>query len=70
MTRDQDFPALLARSRATQPSVLDIRAEAVEPVALAALVDRVLRAAREDFAAGAIVTADDVGARVHRLPLG
>jgi predicted nuclease of predicted toxin-antitoxin system len=70
MTRDQDFPALLARSRATQPSVLNIRAETVDAVALASLVDRVLRAARDDLATGAIVTVDDKGARVHRLPLG
>jgi len=70
MTRDQDFPALLARSRAAQPSVLNIRCSTVDAVSLASLGARVLRVAGGGLPGGAIVTLDDGGARVHRLPLG
>lgn len=70
LTRDQDFPALLARSGETQPSILNVRCATVDAERLAQLLDRALRAAEHDLRAGAIATIDDVGARVHRLPLG
>ncbi|GAB4195547.1 MAG: hypothetical protein OHK0013_01840 [Sandaracinaceae bacterium] len=70
MTRDQDFPALLARSRAAQPSVLNLRCTTVDADELAAVIDQALRAASDDLARGAIVTIDDGGARSHPLPLG
>lgn len=69
LTRDQDFPALLAGTGGTHPSVVDVRCATVDSDALARLLDAAPQAAEPDLRAGAILTIDDAGARVHRLPL-
>ena len=69
LSRDQDFSALVALSGATRPSLINIRASVVEPGAVARRIDGALRQLAEELADGAIVTLDDAGARVHRLPI-
>jgi predicted nuclease of predicted toxin-antitoxin system len=66
---DQDFSALLAVGGLAAPSLINLRVAEVGAVALAHLVLAVLRATEEDLRAGAVVTIDNSGVRVHRLPL-
>ena len=67
--RDQDFSALVAVSGATGPSLLNVRMSSVDPRVVADAVMTALREAADEIHAGAIVTLDDRGARVHRLPI-
>lgn len=69
VSRDQDFSALVAVSGATSPSLINVRLSSVDPRALADAILVLLEEAVDDLAAGAIVTIDGRGARVHRLPL-
>ena len=67
---DQDFTAILATTGATQPSLINLRVSYVEATRLVREICAVIRATQSDLAAGAIVTLDDAGARVHQLPIG
>jgi predicted nuclease of predicted toxin-antitoxin system len=69
-TRDLDFSAMLAHCRAGRPSVLQLRAQDVLPAASGQTVVRIVRERAADLDAGAIVTIDTFGARVHTLPIG
>lgn len=68
-THDLDFTAILALAGAAGPSVLQVRTQNVLPEAIGAAVVSVLSAHADAFAAGAIVTIDEVGARVRVLPI-
>ena len=68
-THDLDYGALLALTRARGPSVLQIRAQNVLPVATADLVMKVLIAHASVFEAGALVTIDQQNARIRVLPI-
>jgi predicted nuclease of predicted toxin-antitoxin system len=70
VSQDQDFSALLAMTGATRPSHVNLRVSFVDADRLARAIAAVMRAVPDDLAAGAIVTIDDVRARVHRLPVG
>lgn len=70
LSHDQDFTAILATTGATQPSLINIRGSEVEVESLASRIAQILRIAEQDLAAGAIVTLDDRGVRIHRLPVG
>lgn len=67
---DQDFGALLAASGERQPSFLNLRLSAVTVEGLAFRLHAVLSAFADDLAEGVIVTLDDEGLRVRRLPVG
>ncbi len=67
---DQDFGALLAVSGATGPSLINLRVSRVDVEELAHTIMAVLRVTEAELRSGAIVTLDDAGLRVHRLPLG
>jgi predicted nuclease of predicted toxin-antitoxin system len=69
ISHDQDFSAILALSGATDPSVINLRVSSVDAERLAHAIAVVARATEEDLLAGAVVTLDDAGVRVHRLPL-
>ncbi len=69
VTRDQDFSALIVTRGAVAPSLLNLRVSEVDAEAVARLIASVLRAVEQDLAAGAIVTVDDGGMRVRRLPV-
>lgn len=69
LTHDLDFTTLLATTSAAGPSVVQVRAQDVTPAHLVALVVRAVRAHVEELDQGALVTIDDVSARVRVLPL-
>jgi predicted nuclease of predicted toxin-antitoxin system len=69
LSHDQDFSALLALSGVRSPSLISLRVTNVEVLALVELLSTVIRETSPDLAAGAIVSIDDAGVRVHRLPV-
>ncbi len=69
LSHDQDFGAILALSGATEPSLINLRVANVDASWIASAIAAVVQATEEDLLAGAVVTLDDGGARVHRLPL-
>jgi predicted nuclease of predicted toxin-antitoxin system len=69
VTHDLDFGALLAATRASGPSVVQIRAQDILPAALEDLLVNVLRQHASALEAGALVVADPMRSRVRLLPL-
>ena len=69
-THDMDFGALLAATRASGPSVLQVRVKNTMPSSGGADVVRVLHLRREALERGALVTIDRVHSRVRVLPIG
>lgn len=68
-THDLDFAALLAMSRETGPSVLQVRGHDVLPEAIGLHVVAVLQRHTVDFESGAVITIDESTARVRILPI-
>lgn len=68
-THDLDFGALLARRKAPQPSVIQIRTQDVLPASVGDLVLRALRACLPQLSAGALVTIDPKRNRIRLLPI-
>jgi predicted nuclease of predicted toxin-antitoxin system len=68
-TQDLDFSALIARTRAEGPSVLQVRTQDVLPAAIGLDVIEVLAAYPDELEKGAIISIDEVTARVHILPI-
>jgi len=69
LTSDLDFSTLLAMTGATGPSVVQLRAQDVFPESTGRHVLHVLAEHVAALAAGAIVSVDDVAARVRILPI-
>lgn len=69
VTLDADFHALLALSRASDPSVIRIRIEGLRGAALASLLRTILQLWGEELESGAVVTAQEERLRIRRLPL-
>jgi predicted nuclease of predicted toxin-antitoxin system len=69
LTSDVDFSAMLATSGAAGPSILQVRTQDVFPESLGAQVVRVLTEQRDALESGAIVTIDEIAARVRSLPI-
>lgn len=69
LTHDLDFGAMLAASRSSAPSVVQIRARDITPEAIGSRVVASLRQAAGDLAAGALMTIDTDRARLRLLPL-
>jgi len=70
VTLDADFHALLARSRATGPSVVRIRVEGLKGEQAATLLSQVLAVAAAVIEAGAVVSVTASRIRVRMLPIG
>jgi predicted nuclease of predicted toxin-antitoxin system len=68
-THDLDYGALLAATRATAPSVIQLRTSDVLPEAVGERVLGAIRLLGEELQNGAIVTIDLSRARVRVLPL-
>lgn len=68
-THDLDFTAILALAGAVGPSVVQVRTQNVLPDSIGRDVVRVLNAHADAIAVGAIITIDEVGARVRVLPI-
>ena len=69
VSRDQDFSAVLATTGASRPSLVNLRTAEVDAARVAARIVAAVRALQDDLTSGAIVTIDDGGVRVHRLPI-
>jgi predicted nuclease of predicted toxin-antitoxin system len=68
-TNDLDFGAILAVSRATAPSVIQVRAQDVTPEHIGDLVVRALRQHEAILEQGALITIDEIRLRSRILPL-
>jgi predicted nuclease of predicted toxin-antitoxin system len=68
-THDLDFAALIALTRQTGPSVVQVRTHDVMPQAIAELVVAVLEEHASDLQRGALVSIDESTARVRILPI-
>lgn len=68
-THDLDFSTILATAGASGPSVVQVRAQDVLPEAIGDDVVRVLADHANALESGAIVTIDELGARVRVLPV-
>ena len=69
-THDLDFGALLALTRATGPSVIQVRAHDVLPAHLEETVVTTIRAYTSLLSTGAIVTIYESRGKVRVLPIG
>jgi predicted nuclease of predicted toxin-antitoxin system len=70
LTHDQDFTAILALSGARKPSLINLRTASIDFDFLARCVQSAITGAEVELQAGAIVTVEDGGIRVRRLPIG
>ena len=68
-THDLDFGTLLALTRARGPSVVQVRTQNVMPADIGQMVVRSLTAHAAALEAGALVTLDELAARVRILPI-
>ena len=69
LTHDLDFPRLLALARSDGPSVILLRAQNIDPAQWLDTIADVLRDHAGALSAGAIISIDEMRARVRILPL-
>ena len=69
VTLDSDFHALLARSKASAPSVIRIRIQGLKGDDVARVIQQVVQAVEGDLLAGAAVTVTERRLALRRLPL-
>ena len=64
------FHAILAVSRATAPSVIRIRMQGLDALAVAGLIQRVIADYIEELSRGSLVTVKPNKTTCHKLPIG
>jgi len=69
-THDLDFGTLLALTRASGPSVVQVRSHDVLPDRIGSMVVSVIRTYQSHLQEGAIVTVDESRGKVRILPIG
>ena len=69
LTHDLDFGAMLAATRASRPSVVQVRTQDVRVETLAPLLVPVLRQYENELSSGALLIIDEAKSRVRLLPL-
>ena len=69
LTHDLDFSAILAATHGEKPSVVQIRAEDVNPDVIGLQVIAALRQMESDLEEGALLTVDPNRTRLRLLPL-
>ena len=69
LTHDLDFGAILASSRVAKPSVVQIRADDINPSSIGDKVIRALRQMAPELERGALVTVEPGRSRLRLLPL-
>jgi predicted nuclease of predicted toxin-antitoxin system len=69
-THDLDFGTLLALTRASGPSVIQVRAQDVLPQHLEVPVIAAIRTYESHLQQGALVTIDEARGKVRMLPIG
>ena len=67
-THDLDFGTLLATTRAQGPSVIQVRTQDVMPQNLGSRLVEILRQHESVLESGALITVDEVRARMRILP--
>ena len=67
-THDLDFGAILASTKASGPSVIQVRTQDVSPRHLGEILVRALREYQEILAQGALITIDESRLRARILP--
>ena len=70
VTCDLDFPALLAATQRTRPSVIVIRSDILTPRAIGSVLLNAIRVAQLELSRGAVLSLDVRRARLRILPLG
>lgn len=68
-THDLDFSALLANSKDSKPSVIQLRARDISPEAVGDAILHTMRQMRSELQAGALLTIDQKHSRIRLLPL-
>ncbi|MCO6048038.1 DUF5615 family PIN-like protein [Aeoliella sp. ICT_H6.2] len=68
-THDLDFGTLLALTRATGPSVIQVRGQNILPDHMASLVVAALKQHESDLESGALVVVEESKLRVRVLPI-
>lgn len=68
-THDLDFSALLANSKDSKPSVIQLRANDISPEAAGNAILAALRQMQSELEAGALLTIDPKRSRIRLLPL-
>jgi len=69
VSHDSDFHKILAKTKATQPSVIRVRAEITSPTLLAQRLIATCQSMAELIQEGAAISVDLESARGRRLPL-
>ncbi len=69
LTNDLDFGAILAVTRGTKPSVIQVRGDLLSPHEIGNAVVRAIRQARQELIDGALISVDVSSARLRILPL-
>lgn len=69
VTQDLDYSRLIAKSGQSFPSVLSLRVGNVSHEHVTELLLRLLPTIESELDQGAIISADDAGLRVRRLPI-
>ncbi len=69
VTLDADFHALLVFAGATRPSVVRVRIEGLRAPDLARLLEDVLKVCEGDLKSGAMVSVNENGIRIRKLPV-
>jgi len=69
LTHDLDFGSILAARRGDKPSVVQIRADDVNPDAIGAVVATALHSMRAEPEQGELLTIDPMRMRVRLLPV-
>jgi len=69
ITQDLDFSSLIAQSGKSTPSVISMRVGNVDPKAISELLFKIIPAIVDELNAGAIVSVDDLGFRIRKLPV-
>jgi predicted nuclease of predicted toxin-antitoxin system len=70
LTHDLDFGSILARSAASGPSVVQLRADDLTPAKIGPAVVSALQQEQSTLETGALITVDLARRRVRALPLG
>jgi predicted nuclease of predicted toxin-antitoxin system len=69
ITHDLDFSAILAASRGSKPSVVQVRGDDLRPERIGELVAAALRQAAQELERGALLVVDVQRVRLRLLPL-
>jgi predicted nuclease of predicted toxin-antitoxin system len=69
LTADLDFGAILAATRSSKPSVIQVRSDLLTPRAIGGMVVAALRQSQLELLEGALISLDAARARLRILPL-